>query len=700
MTAKRRTELPLVLLLLGLLLAPLMGGQLALDSALPGSPALDALTGGPLAPLLSHALIATPIVLAFVLMLLRRVIQVPNATLATALALFFGLYAASIMMSAFRFVSFGAVAEWLAYAVAFFTTVGIAGRRWGPQAVLGTLFVGCSLLAMRGVMEYGEMKALDPTHRIFAGWVNPNATAAMLMVGFFCGLAVLALANERMIVLLSGLGLALIGLAIFLTASKGVALVLAIATPVFLLLTASRANRTPLVRTAAAVAVIVVLGAATTAANSTAKPGSAANVGAAARFSQAEGTQEQSAGFRSLLWKGASQLVQARPIGYGAGTYRFENARTGLHTMTVFAHQSFLQLAVEGSLALPLLLFSAGLLWLRLVFRGWRRLPPDRRVLQGAVVAGVLAVVMHSFVDSDLHYFGIGLSFFALLGLGTVASADGVAPEFAPRASRFFALGGALAILALLYYVGYAELLRAEVRQSRDLNAARATLDSLLAIAPNDGEAWYLAAMTATGGERRALALQQAVLNAPSPRNYRALARFRAEQADFAGAAVALRSALQRDPNNLPALAQLAEVERRSGDETGYREALERLVDVEETTYFQIRSLPELVPTETYEARVALAQDAPPDEKVGLLKPAVEGFRQYLAQTVPNVKRFAQSSPNQGFGGETEERAKAKMAIASRAASDLADAYRSIGNAAEAESAESAAGAFAGAFDK
>src|SRR5204862_536544 len=52
---------------------------------------------------------------------------------------------------------------------------------------------------------------------------------------------------------------------------------------------------------------------------------------------------EQSSGFRFLLWKGAAKLIKSNPIGYGIGTYRYESARPGYTTETQLAHNTFLQ---------------------------------------------------------------------------------------------------------------------------------------------------------------------------------------------------------------------------------------------------------------------------------------------------------------------------------------------------------------------
>jgi hypothetical protein len=128
---------------------------------------------------------------------------------------------------------------------------------------------------------------------------------------------------------------------------------------------------------------------------------------------------------------------------------------------------------------------------------------------------------------------------------------------------------------------------------------------------------------------------------------------------------------------------------------------LEKLVDVEQTSYFKIRSLPELVATETYEARIELAMgESGPDSKIKWLPTAIDGFKQYAAHTVQNVIRFAKSPGGRmEYGGESVDRAKTKMTEAETAAKELAAAYRAVGNPALASAADADSALFAGVLD-
>lgn len=701
---KLRLDTPLALLVFTMFLAPIIGGQVSNDASM-AEGLFDAIFGGTAAPLLTHAFLFLPITIALGLLFRRQVVQVPNAGVATSLCLFFGMLSATVLLSAFRLTSLATAAQWLAYAVAFIVAVGAAGRQTGPLAIVTAIFAGSVVMSMRGLLEYGAVKAEDPTWRIFAGWINPNATAGMLLVGFFAGLVTLALAKDRLVALLSGVGMALVGLALALTQSKGALAVLVIVLALFgvLILTLPRgeAKKQTFVRTAGAIGAIVLL---VGLVQFSAKPPASGAAGGISRIVQSQATSEQSAGFRLLLWKGALDLIKRNPAGgYGIGAYSFESSRSGRNTQTVYAHQSFLQLAVEGSFLLPAILLLSGALWIRLVFRGWSKLPLDRRILQAGIFSAVSAVVGHSLVDSDLYYFGIGLSFFVLLGLGLLLSGDAVAPEFAPKPARWVGTAGAAFIAFVLLYVGYVEYGRSEARAllaQRDLQGAAQKLASVRGIAPFDGEAWYLTARSSTNPNDLLQAAEKAAEFKPTPRIYRFLAQVYDAQGRPADAMVQLRFALMRDPNNLAALAMLANLQAKAGNEAERVKTLQRLIKVEDTEYFKIRSVPELVFTQTYEARAQLAEKLKGQEKIAMLQPAIDGYLEYVARTVPSIKRQTMGNPNGDFSGETVEGAKTKLQFAAEAASVLAADYRALGDVERAKAAEDAVGVFTGAFDK
>ncbi len=682
-------QIPGLVLAFAAFLAVLIGGQVVTDSQMifgGGSPVLLALMGDAAVPLLTHVLIGTITVVALMAFLgSNRVFPMPAHRLGLMVIVLAGLLAASALTATFRGPAFAALVQWGFYFLAFFTAAAVVGREHGPRLVLYAIFIGCTLLAVRGLMEYAEMKATDPTWRVFAGWINPNATAAMLMVGWFLGLGLSQL-STRIGTLLSVLGLAVIGLGILLTQSKGVLLVTAGVSVVSLVFAAvQNAEKARLKVPVAAMVLVLIMGFGLTKSQApVAAAGGEASATALTRLGNAGGTAEQSAGFRTLLWKGAINLIEKNPIGYGLGGYRFESARPGLTTQTVFAHNSYLQMAVDSSILAPLLLFVIGIAWLILMFKGYRKSPPEKQIVRLAIITAVLSIAAHGFVDSDLSYFGIGFIFFLLLGLGTTVATDAIAPELLLRPYRLLALSVPILFLIFSMFICAGEVSKAKVRAgliSGDRGLAD-DLASLQNLAPYDGETDYLTGQyrMATQDAGAVESYRLAAAKSPSPRNYRVLARTQESIGNYAAAMDSLRSALRRDPNNLPALAQLMRTQSAFGTEEDSVNTAKQLLSVETSTYYQIRSLPELVPTETAEARIFLAERLPQDaQRADWLVGAIDIYNRYVTSTVPLVERTEKYDPGSNFGGETMRSVKAKMEMALKATKMLTELRQRTG---------------------
>ncbi|HCE01315.1 MAG TPA: hypothetical protein DER07_09765, partial [Armatimonadetes bacterium] len=170
-------------------------------------------------------------------------------------------------------------------------------------------------------------------------------------------------------------------------------------------------------------------------------------------------------------------------------------------------------------------------------------------------------------------------------------------------------------------------------------------------------------------------------------------AREQAASGRQAVAVATLSEALRYDPNNLPTWSLILKLQREAGDLASAERSARKMVAIEQTPYFQIRALPEIVPVETCEARLFLAErSTDPRKAVDWLEAALDLYRRYLETTVPRVEQAAAQGAT--LGGETAERARETMELAAKAARRLAQAYRALGRAADAEAAESEAGRF------
>jgi len=121
----------------------------------------------------------------------------------------------------------------------------------------------------------------------------------------------------------------------------------------------------------------------------------------------------------------------------------------------------------------------------------------------------------------------------------------------------------------------------------------------------------------------------------------------------------------------------------------------ERMLGVEKTPYFQIRSLPQMVETSTSDARTYLAGLAKdPKQKIELLQGALDFLTQYAETTVPEVKKMGGD-----FGGESTEKAAEKCHQGIVVAEQLQKLYRSIGETDKSTEAGGKVGLFETAIE-
>lgn len=697
----RRPSLPVALLAVVCFLAPVVGGQVSIEAFPLSSGAssfLTSLMGGPELPISTHAMLSCFVLFALAWVALRnRVLQTPHTRSMVVLLLFLGFVVGSTATSRFKAVSFVAMLEWIVYVAAFVAVVAATGRRQGPRILLASLVAGCTLVALKGIAEYASMRSIDPTWRVFAGWVNQNALAGMLILGLFPALS-FVLEGERLARLLSACAAVLIGFALVLTQSKGGLLAAVFGLLAFVLASfvVGGWRRTSVALVPCAVVVLLSLALQASQAGS---PGS----GALGRIANAAATEQQSAGFRRLLWQSSLRLMRENPVGSGVGTFRFESAKPGLTSQTHFAHNTYLQLGVEIGVIGTVALCAFLLLWLRQSVAGLRRPWGGESATRIGILSTVAAALAHNAVDSDLYHFGIGVAFFMLLGIALQLAPDGAGPESVPRVVRWASVVvGCCAVGVSMLHMARVEVLKARLLGSAREGSAETVRElsgSLAAWAGYDGEAWYLRsayepspedAQTRTSYLRRAYSLH------PSSRFGRAYARSANDAGQPATAISTLEAVLRYDPNNLPAFSLLTQVYEANGDREKAVATARRTIGVEQSVAFQIRAIPELVPTETYDARLFLASRIQsPSERIRLMKEAVAGYLQYLATTLPRVRQAEKTDPPSSFAGETLDEAQAKMEAAERAALELAELCRSQGDEAGAREASEAARSFA-----
>lgn len=681
----RRLNLGLIFLMLGMLFAMVACGMIATEVSLSIAPglvsALVAGFGGQDVPGFSHFLGSLFVIAGGLWVLLqRRVWQVPSPRISTSLLLFVGVIWVSVGLSRFRGSSLPAAWEWSVYALALWVTVAVIGRWRGPLLLGSAMVLAGTLVSLNGILEYLSSYKLDKTWRIFAGW-TPNSLASILLVLLLVCVA-LAIAQKglaRWVTAASGFPMLT---ALALTQSKGG--LLAFGGGVGLLVLYLLGSRKPnLMPWLGRLTLVLILAVCTLPAFVGKLPDAktlqqtSSNAAVAdtfvKRFQTAGSTSDQSVGFRKLLWASSIRLVAANPIGTGIGTFRAYSSKPGLTTQTQLAHNSLLQIAQETGILGLVLFLGFFFLVTEAVFANTGQTGRDR--LRLGIYAALAAGLLHSATESNLYTFGFGLVFFVLIGICLQLATDATTPEFAPaqvRVMMALGMGGCLLLGAI---TGFVDVQRGVLKYAGDQGnneLASSAIDSLQTFAPNDPETWMNAAALSPALDSRIGMLERAVEVGPFPRYLRALAAAKRAKGDYSGAIASLREVLYWDPCNLLALDALIKTQLESGDKEAALQTAQQLVEIENKAYFQIRSIKELVPTETYSARLLLAQNEPDlAKRKQLLLPAIEGFVAYAQTTVPQVKQMAALGPNSNYGGENVPKAL-KVLDAGKAACKLA----------------------------
>ncbi|MCG9896251.1 MAG: O-antigen ligase family protein, partial [Fimbriimonadaceae bacterium] len=422
-----RSRPEVLVLALAVFLAVIGGGQPLLESFSGGGP-LGIFLGDAALIRTHRALLGLLVFGGIAWMIYRdRALSTPRPIIQLALIGTVAFPAFSMMAGRYRAAGVDELLNLILCAGCLLLAGLAAGRKSGPWIIVGAAVAGAGIVGLRGLFEYLSIRSVEPTYRIFAGWSNPNAVAGLYLA---CLPAALALSvsdrrSARIVGLIAG-PMCLCGL--LLTQSKGGLLAGVIGLVAFAVVAAIWLR--PKLPTWGAWAALLALGGglfgftqfAPVDSNAAAGPGLNRIVGAT-------GEAEQSGGFRLLLWQTSVRLIAEQPWGWGPGSFRFISAKPGLVTQTVTAHQNWLQTAVEGGLAALISLLILAGAWFKCAFTGARAMTDEQNLLRAGIVASVVAIGAHGFIESSFAYLGMGVLTFTLLGIGLQVSSDGLSPE-------------------------------------------------------------------------------------------------------------------------------------------------------------------------------------------------------------------------------------------------------------------------------
>lgn len=666
----KKPSLSLMSVCLGAFALPVAGGFLSTDAlSIPiDSNPIQVVLGGSQAPFLTQTLIF----LLFLVPILgaltqRKVVHVPNIRISIWLAIFGSLVVSSIVFSSFWLNSLMGVLQWTMMTAAYFAVSINAGKRQSIWVILA-LFAGMCIAAVCGILEYGQMRLEDPGHRILAMQAGPNQAGALFASGILLGFP-LMFRFDRLGKMAVFAGIVLQGLALVLTQSKGAIFCVPIGLLVLVVGLLILKPVKPSVSIAGILLPFLLIGVMSVGTQQAAKQKGGEGSAPMARFSNSSESSTQSAGFRKLLWLSAVDLMKQKPLGWGMNTFGFESTRPGRSTQTGLAHQTFLQLGSEASILAPIALlgFLGALVYRSL--RGIKNASPETQLLLLGSISALAVAIAHNFIDSDMYYFGLGAMVFLLVGSITSASTDSQAPEVIFQAPRLVVMGLSFVLIPICFLVGAAEFARASARGAMEGNNLPLAIDSAkraISLIPIDGSAHAILGLI----QQDEAELKKAAELSPVPKNHRALAMNYLRNNKSGEAFKSLKNALERDPLNAQAMWLMVTGAEAVGDQDMAIQFANRLIDSEKTTYFQVRSLAEFVPLQTYEARLFLAKkEADPTKKAKLLADAVRGFLEYTKLTVPVVIRF--SKIGMPYGGDDKKSAINKLQTGKGAAEEF-----------------------------
>lgn len=681
---KAKPELWLLLLLA--FAAPIIGGHVPTDAQPIAGSLLTELLGGSALPIGTRFLLALLACVGLALAIGKnRVVQVVNIRVMGLLGLMIVLIGATVLFSKFPYLAVRDWLPWLLFGSVVVLTVAATGRERGPWAVVAALSAGTGVVALRGISEFLEIMSKEPTHRIFAGWNNPNAVASVLLGGALLSIGATIACQNRYRILFAVTGAANLG-ALVLTQSKGGLLAFAVALSVMLVAMLAAKVKFKAIGfgvVPVALGVLLAFGLAT-AAKSASQGGDAF-----ARVANAGSTMEQSVGFRANLWKTGLEIAVHNPAGTGPGTFRYHSTQPGLVESTVFVHQAYLQLAAECGWVTLLAWLSLAGYWTVKVLSGSRKQPPERAALKLAVFGAMAGLAAHGFVESNLSFVGSMLMAALLFGLGLQLAIDATSPEALPQGPRY----ATILFGCVLPLIGFAVTAASEAKKAslltsvatQDLQAVQQSAATLASGSYGDPEAAYLQALYgSTSVSSRASALKTASESFPAPKVQRAAAKALAEDGNLEDAVTVLDRVFTLDPNNIRAWLLKVELLDKSGRGDEAMATAEKALAVESTTSYKVRAIPEIVPTELLEIRKYLADHtSDPKARAQLLEPAVAGYLQFQRVTVPYISALLNGGPEAlGFTKESLEEHRQKGRETAQA---LQAAYRDSGESGKAE---------------
>ncbi|MHB9035575.1 MAG: O-antigen ligase family protein [Armatimonadota bacterium] len=527
--------------------------------------------------------------------------------------------------------------------------------------------------------------------RLFGSFINPGYFAGFIVLALPLTLGVYLVARRPVLAVLIGLAFIVETIALMLTGAKFGIVSAAVGLLIFFMLAIATKSlrRSKFIRLLMLAVVLIPL-----------LVVFSGPVRSRIVAAETGGSQVHSTTFRVFTWEATVNMIKANPwVGVGPGVYSIAYPRYTIAGPTKAAHQSYLQLASESGVAalvafvLALLAIAhqsiAGILkrqsehmergprshelhnsehhnpsWSDFVpFSGWR-------LVNCAIYGSLAGSVVRNLVDSDWYIIGIALPFWVLAGV-LVSQSGAVRTMAIP--TRWVRTGAviACAIFALLsisfglgsYFASHADYeiaskispLNSEYHREwakylaadGDMTASKAQLAYAARLAPTEGSTYHVGGMIALAND------------------------------DPKAAVGYFKKALKCSPNATSTIYEMSIAYGMLGDEKSQEQAMSRLIEIENSSYEQLKGAPELVDTTFARAHAYFGEKYLAEKKYTM------AANEYV-QAIERLERWKSNKLALQValcsGLLTEQGKRDLLALLRESYFDLAKAYDAVGN--------------------
>ncbi len=578
--------------------------------------------------------------------------------------------------------------------------------------VLSALFVsgvavrGYILNAGGGIGFWRELTSSGDHARLFGPFVNPNFFAGYLVIVMPVTLALFLTTRRALVAVLPAAAFAFELMALMLTGAKFGVVAAAAALALFLLLNAVARTldgfrlRRLLIIAAVAIPLLVPF-----------------SMPVKSRVEQAQvgGAQVHSTAFRIYTWKATLNMIAAQPVfGVGPGVYGITYPQYTIAGPTKFAHNSYLHIAAEMGIPalIALVLFLLTIAWRSL---GWIRsrpaddvapeaasesitwadfVPSDGwRIIGCGIFAALVGSSIRSLVDSDWYVTGIALPFWGLAGV-LCALAHTESSTTAPgKIMRpvLLAMCGVVIVLSGCFGIGYHWASRAaeESREGRsasvvDLYARAAAVSPLNPEYHRQLGIWLGLGQGEFERAREEIGRSINLARNTSEGGWKAKGMLAIAERDWQTAVSSLETALKFNPNSTDTLNLFASAHLGAGDVDGYEATLRRLLEVEKSPYERIKGTPELIDT-TYASAHAYFGNKAMQRKD--YESAVVEFETAVDRLERWRKSGAMREIQELMGMSNEAEDQRRLDLLRECYKGLVDAYYALGREADVDEA-------------